>query len=647
MIDIFVSYARSTAVQAQAVAEALRANGYDVWHDDQLPAHRAYADVIEERLREARAVVVLWSGDAVKSQWVRAEADLARGAGTLVQLSVDGCALPLPFNQIQCVNLSGWRGDTGAPGWHQLLASIAALLSGNPGETTASGATAPAGMPVPAPRETLLAVLAFDNLSGDPDLNYFSDGVSEEILYTVACAKGLRVIGRASSFQFRGPDKTAQKVAQVLGATHMLDGSVRRAGNNIRIHVELVDTASLATLWSDRYDRALVDIFALQDEIAGAIAAALDHHFAPARAPIPTDPAAYDLYLQARAIYAQDLTWAAQAQCVALLEGAVSRAPDFPQAWGRLGVYRKGDAAIAAARRGLELDPNCATSLAALAMTKPSFAQHAEKLELAERAYLLTPDDQLVAGVYTVLLVSVGLLTRACEVSAARFERDPLSPMVAGGLAMVYRSLGQTAKAIAIADRAVADFPDADYARFIRGLIAIFDGDIDGAAAMADGGAAGGAIVPLQALTMFMRAVGAMDPASRAATIGQFLKRQAPISFIVDIGLATAMGDVDTAMEHLLETIREGRPLEFTADNDGRAAGNDVAVTSGLFMPNCEILRRDRRFAEVCVRLGLYDYWRGTGNWPDCVAELAPIYDLEAECAKVAGTVGGYLARVA
>ena len=89
MSDIFVSYARSTERQAHAVAEALRTLGYAVWRDDELPAHRSYSEVIEERLRSAKAVVVVWSADAAKSQWVRAEADVAREAGTLVQISVD------------------------------------------------------------------------------------------------------------------------------------------------------------------------------------------------------------------------------------------------------------------------------------------------------------------------------------------------------------------------------------------------------------------------------------------------------------------------------------------------------------------------------------------------------------------------------
>ena len=116
MSEIFISYARSTATQAQAVAEALRGLGYGVWRDDELPAHRAYADVIEERLTAARAVVVIWSADAVKSEWVQSEADQARAAHKLVQLTLDGAKLPMPFDRIQCADLVGWTGDLYAPG---------------------------------------------------------------------------------------------------------------------------------------------------------------------------------------------------------------------------------------------------------------------------------------------------------------------------------------------------------------------------------------------------------------------------------------------------------------------------------------------------------------------------------------------------
>src|SRR5215472_7147505 len=113
MSEVFISYARETEAFAKKVAEALRAAGFGVWYDEDLPAHRAFSEVIEERLRGARAVIVMWSAEATRSDWVRAEADLAREAKKLVQVSVDATLPPIPFNQIHCVNLSGWSGDIG------------------------------------------------------------------------------------------------------------------------------------------------------------------------------------------------------------------------------------------------------------------------------------------------------------------------------------------------------------------------------------------------------------------------------------------------------------------------------------------------------------------------------------------------------
>src|SRR5215469_12467400 len=145
MADVFLSYARADEAEAARVANSLRSGGYDVWRDDELPAHRAYAEVIEERLNSAKAVVVLWSTEAARSQWVRAEADTARSAGTLVQASLDGHIPPLPFNQIQCAELAQWEGDAEAPGWRKLTSSICAL----------AGAPKPAGETRSRPRRHL------------------------------------------------------------------------------------------------------------------------------------------------------------------------------------------------------------------------------------------------------------------------------------------------------------------------------------------------------------------------------------------------------------------------------------------------------------------------------------------------------------
>ena len=129
MADVFISYARSTARFAKAAAEALSSAGYSVWFDEDLPAHRAYADVISERLDEAKAVLVLWSREAAASHWVRSEANRAREKGILVQASVDGTRPPMPFDQIQCADLRGWRGNQAASAWTKLRESVAELAA--------------------------------------------------------------------------------------------------------------------------------------------------------------------------------------------------------------------------------------------------------------------------------------------------------------------------------------------------------------------------------------------------------------------------------------------------------------------------------------------------------------------------------------
>src|SRR6185369_10877510 len=173
MAHVFVSYARSDEAVAARIANDLREAGFEVWRDDELPAHRAYAEVIEERIKGAAAVVVLWSADALKSQWVRAEAETALSGLTLVQATLDGTLPPMPFNQIQCADLKAWDGERTSPGWLKLLASVEALAGtkepkgGKPHRSASPGVS--------------VCVLPFQNMSGDAEQEYFSDGISEDI----------------------------------------------------------------------------------------------------------------------------------------------------------------------------------------------------------------------------------------------------------------------------------------------------------------------------------------------------------------------------------------------------------------------------------------------------------------------------------
>src|SRR5260370_30330698 len=212
MSDIFIYYARSNADQARAVAEALRGLGYGVWRDDELPAHRAYSEVIEERLQAAEAVVVIWSAEAVKSEWVQSEADTARTDHKLVQLTVDGTKLPRPFDRIQCADLIGWTGDLDAHDWKKVVASVADLIGGI--------AAQPA--PGPAVRKLSICVLPFANMSDDPQQEYFSDGISEDIITDLSKVSALSVVPRNTAFGFKGKSPNVKEGAHQLDVSHVL-----------------------------------------------------------------------------------------------------------------------------------------------------------------------------------------------------------------------------------------------------------------------------------------------------------------------------------------------------------------------------------------------------------------------------------------
>jgi len=288
MSDVFISYARSTEREAKQIAEALCALGYGIWRDDELPAHRDYSEVIEERLRAAKAVVVVWCAGAVKSQWVRAEADIARGAGTLVQLRLDDTPLPLPFNRIQCADLRGWQGDPAAAGWKKVAESVAELLGG---PIPAREAGPPRATPPPpaTPDRFSVAVAPFADPTAATASDDFADGLVAEIATALARFPVLLVVDA-------GPACVAR---------YLLEGSVRHSGPRVRINVQLRDAAHGERVWAERFDSGLEDPFALQDDVANRVAgrvesAILTHEIHRIASRSVESLSAHELWLRAR-----------------------------------------------------------------------------------------------------------------------------------------------------------------------------------------------------------------------------------------------------------------------------------------------------------------------------------------------------------
>ena len=438
MADVFVSYARTDAELAERVANALRAQGYEVWRDDELPAHRPYAEVIAERLSAAKAVVVLWSAEAAQSQWVRAEADGARAAGTLIQARLDAAVPPLPFNQIQCADLTGWTGDLEAPGWRKVMASVEALV----GSVKVSGPRSPRG---PRQGQLSVCVLPFANMSGDAEQEYFSDGISEDITTDLSKVSALSVTARNTAFTFKGQSVNVCDLAARLGLSHVLEGSVRKAGNRVRINAQLIDGTTGDHVWAERYDRDLTDIFAIQDEISEAIVDALKVKLLPREKKAiesrgTSNAEAYNLFLMARQCWIDgDFGQSGrERRVVRICERVTALDPNYAQAWALMGLAQANlryaytgneelDDGLAAANRALALDPRIAEAHLPRAWHFAMLGNDEAAQSEIETALRLDPDSWEANKEAARVLYRQGKLERAMhhlERAAALAETD-------------------------------------------------------------------------------------------------------------------------------------------------------------------------------------------------------------------------------
>ncbi len=453
MTDIFISYARSTEGQAKQIAEALRGLGYGVWRDDEIPANRAYADVIAERLATAKAVVVVWSAEAAKSEWVRSEAERARADHKLVQLSVDGARLPMPFDQTQCADLSGWSGGEDTPGWKQVVGAIANLAS----------SSQPRGLdPRRAARKLSICVLPFVNMSGDPEQEYFSDGISEDIITDLSKVSALEVCARNTAFTFKGKSVKVPDVARELGVSHVLEGSVRKAGARVRITAQLIDGATGNHLWAERYDQdPHRGLRPAEDEISEAIVKALKLKLLPEEKKAIEQPS----WHRTMSTPTISSSWPGQSwldrqrrrstysrrRSSALCRRAVDLDPGYALAWAQMaaGQYnlhrdhgRAGDGGQAALNRALALDYNLTEARSLKALMLFHAGRHEEAAAEIAIALRLDPESYEVNYRAGSISYSRGRIEDAAhhfEKAAALIETDLTAPFM---LISCYTALG-------------------------------------------------------------------------------------------------------------------------------------------------------------------------------------------------------------
>ncbi|HEU4956052.1 MAG TPA: TIR domain-containing protein [Sphingomicrobium sp.] len=381
MAEVFISYARANEDVARRVASGLKASGFEAWWDDQLPTHRAYTDIIEQRLRSAAAVVVLWSKDAAQSQWVRAEADFARTENKLVQAQLDGTLPPMPFNQIQCADLTSWRGNRKHRGWTKLVDGVTAVVSGASPQATepapvksrlrmdrrsAMAAMAMLLLLVVAaifflPRmigssndkPPRVAVLPFKNIGGSDE--GLVAGIWEDTRHALSRNPQLVVLGPNTSKEIAEMGSAAARKA----ADYLVEASVRTSTGRVRINTSLVRSKDGAQIWSQTFDRKLDDVFALQSEIAQLIEGRIRGRLARGGGVKPENIATtgevYALYSDARRKI-RDREVARYIEAMDQLKRVVAMDPNFAPGWATLSVATafgiNQDAAARAAAQG-------------------------------------------------------------------------------------------------------------------------------------------------------------------------------------------------------------------------------------------------------------------------------------------------------
>jgi adenylate cyclase len=338
MAKVFLSYAREDVDSAKPLAECLGRAGHEVWWDRHIQGGSRFASEIDRELKDAEAVLVLWTEAALNSAWVQDEAAEGRDTGRLVPASLDGSRPPLGFRQFHTVELTKWN-DRGEP------ENLKDLLSAIAKTTRQDHQTRPATKQQESSQGPAICVLPFVNMSGDPEQEYFSDGITEDIITDLSKVSALFVVARNTAFTLKGRVMNVKEVGQALDVTHVLEGSVRKAGDRVRITAQLIDAATGGHLWADRFDRDLTDIFAIQDEISKAIVAALKVKLLPAeKRAIETrgtqSVEAYNLYLMARQQWTEGSLGDVRRQeaIVRMCKQALTFDPDYAQAWALMAL---------------------------------------------------------------------------------------------------------------------------------------------------------------------------------------------------------------------------------------------------------------------------------------------------------------------
>jgi TolB-like protein len=466
--------------------------------------------------------------------------------------------------------------------------------------------------------ETSIAVLPFLNMSTDPENAFFADGISEELLNILVGVEGLKVASRTSAFSFKGSNTPLPEIARQLGVRHILEGSVRRQDNRVRITAQLVEARSDTHLWSDTFERDLVDIFRVQEEIARAITTALEGVLGVRKVLVATpttDLEAYERFLRGRTRFYQRV---GLDEAVADLEFAVERDPGFAEAWAFLGaataVLSSGgypteldpEALLArslpAAERALALDPDLGIALAVkgnLRHNQDGAAQIAEGFRLLERAAEQVAADTTARLWLGLAWLELGFVERALPHLASAQDQDPLVAINNGYLGLAYAMQGRWQEGGRLARRAVELSALTFWTNFIAIELANAGDPVAAHALLAD--AQRLLAQDSERADEFLEGLLAalQDPGQRAAFLAANDNESGVDNVALAVNLALLFGDAD-------RVFKATDPL------------SKLIVSYSAWLPSLAWLREDPRFYEQMRVRGAVGFWEAQGFPPGC-----------------------------